>query len=356
MIRDAMNFLCKRKRRITSSLRLTRLGYAVTDVAAAVLAILEVDLSFARTLDRHGQSASAGFAGPDVEFAGFALLAPLETGTTGVNPVSAAIPQRTDGELERRARDVHLLVTNRHRVNAEFLRHEGHCVETVLDLLYLGVFGNSAGRRDRRCQIEGRYAGHFEGELALAADLSDRHGLATSLYLLALPVASLAGDLDGERRSLDVMIGKFEIHYVVAGLGRLVRDVERTVGVILALDLGLARSFHRQGQTTETGVSRVDRECVLHMGLALLKGVTGNLDLLRVADLAILDVDLERRIDNVLAHLLHRHDVLAGLPGRERHAHVAVRHLLQETRLLETARRCDRRIQRTDVRVRHLPW
>jgi hypothetical protein len=91
------------------------------------------------------------------------------------------------------------------------------------------------------------------------------------------------------------------------------------------------------------------------VGLALLEGVARDLDLLGVAYLAVGHVDLEGRVGYVLAHPLDRDLVGPGLPGRERHADVAARHLLQEAGLLEAARRRYRRVQRADVRVADLP-
>ena len=41
-----------------------------------------------------------------------------------------------------------------------------------------------------------------------------------------------------------VLIGELQVDDVEAGLGRLVGDVEGSVLVVLALDLGLARAFN----------------------------------------------------------------------------------------------------------------
>ena len=69
------------------------------------------------------------------------------------------------------------------------------------------------------------------------------------------------------------------------------------------------------------------------------------MDLLGVADFALGDLDLERRVLNVLALALDRDTVLAHLPGGERDAEIAIGQLLEEARLLEAARRLNRRVQ-----------
>lgn len=267
-------------------------------------------------------------------------------------------------------------------LSLQYLGHESDRVEPVLDLLDLGVLGDATGRCDRRRQIERRDSRHLERQFALTADLGDWHwknrrkmsqsvtepiivqtegkkgigrtSLAAPLYLLALAVAALAGDLDREGRALDVVVGELEVHDVVAGLGRLVGDVEGAVLVVLALYLGLARALHGEREPAVAGVAGVDGEGVVRVGLALLEGRPGHLDLLRVADLAVLDVDLEGRVGDVLAHALDRDLVGPGLAGRERHADVAARHLLQEAGLLEAARGRYVRVQRADVGVADL--
>lgn len=241
--------------------------------------------------------------------------------------MGSAVPERAYRELEGRAGDVHGLVTHGYRMHAEFLGHERHRVDAVFGLLDLGVLGDTTGGRDGGGKIEGRDSGYLEGQLALAADLGNRYGLSLPLNLLTLSIAALAADLNSERRALDVVVRELEIHDVVAGLGGLVGDVQSAVFVILALDLGLTRTLHRERETAEAGVPCVDGKVVLHVGLALLQTGTGDLDLLRVAYLAVLHVDLEGRIRYVLTHSFHAHYVLARFARRERHAHVAARHL-----------------------------
>lgn len=66
---------------------------------------------------------------------------------------------------------------------------------------------------------------HFECQLALAADFGDGNGLSLALDLLPLPVGALAAHFDGERRTLDVVVGELEVDDVVARLGGFVGDV-----------------------------------------------------------------------------------------------------------------------------------
>lgn len=131
-------------------------------------------------------------------------------------------------------------------MNTQFLWHERNAVRAILGLLNFRVFGLGARGRDGGRQIVSRDAGDLEGQTALAADFRLRHGVAIAFDALRLRVGPLAGDLDGERRAGDVVVGKLQIHDVVAGLGWPVRDVQCTVLVVLALDLRFARSFNRQ--------------------------------------------------------------------------------------------------------------
>lgn len=90
---------------------------------------------------------------------------------------------------------------------------------------------------------------HLERQLAVAADLRQRHGLALPLDLLALTVASLAGYFDRVRRTVHVVIREFQIHDVVSRLGGPVRDVQRAVFVVLALDLRFAGTLDGERQS-----------------------------------------------------------------------------------------------------------
>lgn len=91
--------------------------------------------------------------------------------------------------------------------------------------------------------------GHLKRELAVAAHLGDRHRLPSPFDLLALTVAAFARHLDRVRRTVHLMISELKVHDVVPGFGRPVRDVQRAVLVVLALDFSLARALDGQRQT-----------------------------------------------------------------------------------------------------------
>ena len=68
-----------------------------------------------------------------------------------------------------------------------------------------------------------------------------------------------------------------------------------------------------------TGVTGVDDELVVDMGLALLQSTAVDADFPGVSDIRLTDVDLERRAGHVLSGVLfdHGHHVLANFSGRE---------------------------------------
>ena len=53
------------------------------------------------------------------------------------------------------------------------------------------------------------------------------------------------------KQTFDVLVGKLDVDDVVAGFGRHVLDLARAVVVVLALDVRLARTLHRQTQPAE---------------------------------------------------------------------------------------------------------
>lgn len=84
---------------------------------------------------------------------------------------------------------------------------------------------------------------HLERQFAVAADLGERHGFTFPFDLLALTVASFAGHFDGKRRTVDVMVGEFQIHDIITRFCGPVRNVQCTVFVVLALNLSFAGTF-----------------------------------------------------------------------------------------------------------------
>lgn len=66
---------------------------------------------------------------------------------------------------------------------------------------------------------------HLKRELAVAADFRQRHGFASSFNLFTLTVASFARHFHGIRRTVHVMVGEFQVHDVITGFGRPVRNV-----------------------------------------------------------------------------------------------------------------------------------
>ena len=96
-------------------------------------------LIYRSTFDRDGKAAMASLPGPDVEVGWLTLDAPFQAWTSGVNPVSSAILEWPDGELERRSRDVDVLVHDADGVDAQLVWHEVHGVQPILDFGHDGL-------------------------------------------------------------------------------------------------------------------------------------------------------------------------------------------------------------------------
>ena len=121
----------------------------------------------------------------------------------------------------------------------------------------------SSGRSDVGLQVGAADSGHLEGEPALAADLGDGDGLPHPLDLTGLLLGSLATDGDSKRRPGHVLVGKLEVDDVESRLRRLVGDVEGSVLVVFAFDLGLAWTLDGEGEAAVSGILRVDGESVV---------------------------------------------------------------------------------------------
>lgn len=88
--------------------------------------------------------------------------------------------------------------------------------------------------------------GHFEGQFTLASNLGNGNGVPMFFDLLSLSVTSFSGYLDGERRSVDVVIGELQVHNIITGFRRLIRDFQGTVFVIFTLDFCFTWTLDRK--------------------------------------------------------------------------------------------------------------
>ena len=88
----------------------TGLLHLVRDIAGAVFAILEVNLCLTGSLDRERQIAGSCFSCPDIELTGLPNHSSLQSRSSGVHPVRTVVFEGTHCELERRSRDVDVLV------------------------------------------------------------------------------------------------------------------------------------------------------------------------------------------------------------------------------------------------------
>ena len=101
-----------------------------------------------------------------------------------------------------------------------------------------------------------------------------------------------------ERRAWDRAVAVRDVDVVWAGHWWHVRDLTGAVLVVLALNRGLGRTFHRQSQPTwALLLSRVNSEHRRLVSLATLQAWTISLDLGRALD----SVDLEWRVGHGLA-------------------------------------------------------
>ena len=75
---------------------------------------MKVDLGFARTLHRDGQSARASLARVDVEVTWLVDFSSFESRSDRADLVRTAVRDGTDRELEGASRDVHAAVLDAH--------------------------------------------------------------------------------------------------------------------------------------------------------------------------------------------------------------------------------------------------
>lgn len=104
----------------------------------------------------------------------------------------------------------------------------------------VGQLLEEAGFLEARRRLDGGVEGLDVGvgDLAREADL----GLRAHADLV--PLAPLAGHLDGVRRALDVLVRELDGDLVLAGGGGQVGHGHGAVLVVVAGDLSLARAFH----------------------------------------------------------------------------------------------------------------
>ena len=234
---------------------------------------------------------------------------------------------------------------------AQHAGHERDSVTSVFGLCDIGAFGLAGRRSDASRQIHGGNARNLEGQSAFASDFRLGHSGAFAFDSLRLRVGSFARHFDGVRRSVYVVVGKLEVHDVIARFGRAVRDVQSSIFVVLALDLGLAGTFDGQRETAVAGLAGVDVEGVVRVCFAFQKGLATDDNLLGIADFAFAHLDLEWRTLDVFAQSLDRDVMVSDLTGSERNAEIAVGKHFQEARLFQSGRRLDGGVQSADIGI-----
>ena len=160
----------------------------------------------------------------------------------------AAAGNLADGELERTAVNVHVLVLDAHRVYAHLLGHEAYAVGAVVQVGHLAVLDVSARAGHVGGHVERTAAGYLERELTQAAHLGGVGRLAVARDPLG-EARGRAAHVDAEGRARHVLVGELDADQVVARLARLVRHAAAAVLVVVALDLGLARTLDGQAKS-----------------------------------------------------------------------------------------------------------
>lgn len=203
-------------------------------------------------------------------------------------------------------------------MNAQHFRDERNTVSAVISFSYLSVIGDASRRSNESSQVHGRDARDLESQVALAANLSLRNGIAFAVDAFSLRVRSFTGHLDGERRSFNVMIGELQVHDVISRFGWAVRDVQGAVLMILAFDFSFARAFDGEGKTTKTRLASINIEGVVCVSFAFMKGGAGDEDFLCVTDFTLGNLDLKWRSSNLLAHAFDGNMVISRFARSER--------------------------------------
>jgi hypothetical protein len=68
----------------------------------AILTVFELNFGLGRAFDSNGKAAMASLPGPNIEVRGLSLDATLKSGSSGMNPMSATVLQRSNLYLVNR--------------------------------------------------------------------------------------------------------------------------------------------------------------------------------------------------------------------------------------------------------------
>ena len=115
-------------------------------------------------------------------------------------------------------------------------------------------------------------------------------------------------------------ISELEVHGVITRFGRVVRNIQRTIGIIFAFNFSFARSFDGERQTSKTGLALIEAKSVVRVRLARNQRRSANPHILGITDVAVIYFDFEWRALDVVAHFLNRHIVVTSLTRSERNS------------------------------------
>ena len=160
----------------------------------------------------------------------------IQCGSSNVDSAGIADVVGVDHDLERGVLDVLPVALDRHLVLTHFAGCERNAVVALRKLLEEAGLFNSGRGHDESLEGSKVVVAQVLGQGQLGAG-SDRDGVA---------LGALAGDLAGEGRSVDVLVGKLGGDLVLARSCWQVRDINCSVLVVLAVDLGLAWTLDSQ--------------------------------------------------------------------------------------------------------------
>lgn len=207
----------------------TRLGGSVAHVQRAVFVIVAFDFGLGRAFDRQGKTAVAGVLRVDVEVV-VLLRFSLGQGVArdfdlaGVSDVAGGY-----ADFERGVFDVFSIAFHRHQVLSRFSGCEREASVAAGQLLEetrllhslrgddVSVEGSKVGLRQRIRELDIR---------------AGPHGNSITLF-------AFASDLAGEGRTFDVIVGELGGDLVLAWCSGKIRDVDRSIFVVVAIDFCL---------------------------------------------------------------------------------------------------------------------
>lgn len=120
-----------------------------------------------------------------------------------------------------------------------------------------------------------------------------------------------------------MVIGKLQINDVITGFRWLVSDFQGAIVVVGAMNFRLAWTFDGDRQTAETSIASIDSEDIIAVCGAGFQSLATELDFLGVANFALANGNLKRRVRDMLAQTLDANGVISGLARREGDTNVA---------------------------------